>query len=242
MKTLMKHAILAAVLLAGLAPLLAEDAGSPESTFSLNPGPVTLTPSEPAPRSVAAPGAPLPESPPSLPLIPQALPGIPPAASVTGSAQSTPAQPAPVSASVSVKGSAEQLRQAIRIRELKTKVLLADAEVNAQRALADRARTPNGRRAALRNYYALLYTKIEKLDPTLKDTMEGVLYGQLLGLEQHRLVPAPLVEAIRELPGSHSDDHKPPGPAPTPTPVATPAAEKKNDGGGHRGFWSRLWS
>ena len=115
-------------------------------------------------------------------------------------------------------GTAEQLRQAIRIRELKTQ-LENNPDIVAQRTLAGKAKTNAGMRAALRNYYTLLYTKIEKIDPSLHDVVEGILFTKLSGLEQHKVRPSKLIEAIPEVPGSHSTDHTPPDSVPTDTAV-----------------------
>ena len=105
------------------------------------------------------------------------------------------------------KGTAEQLRQAIRIRELKT-VVEEDSEVVAQKATAECAKTEAGRCVAMRNYYTLLYTKMEKLDPSLSPVLEGQLHGILTRYEQHNVCPSVLIEPVVALPGSHSAEHK----------------------------------
>ncbi len=104
------------------------------------------------------------------------------------------------------KGTAEQLRQAIRIRELKT-LAHQDTAVIAELARAQSAATFEGRRVALRNYYTLLNAKIVKADPSLKEALEGELRRKLARLEQHRVRPSKLIEPIKELAGSRSSDH-----------------------------------
>lgn len=104
------------------------------------------------------------------------------------------------------QGTAEQLRQAVRIRELKT-VMQEDPEVQGWRAKAACTKTEEGRRVAMRNYYTVLYTKIEKLDPTLFPVLEGQLHDLLASYEQHSIRPSVLIEVITPLPGSRSEDH-----------------------------------
>ncbi len=111
-----------------------------------------------------------------------------------------------------------QLLQNIHIRELKTQAL-EDPAVKEENAKANAARTSEGRRVLRRNYYTLLYTKMEQLDPALHDALENQLFGTLYSLEQHRVRPSPLVERVAALPGSRSEDHRPkPKPVAKPTP------------------------
>lgn len=124
-----------------------------------------------------------------------------PLQAVPEAASATPAAPAALA-----KGSAEQLRQAIRIRELKTQVL-EDPEVQAQKEGARCAQTNAGRCVWMRNYYTLLYTKIEKIDPSLTEELEKQLHELLGRYEQHNVRPSVLIECVKELPGSHSADH-----------------------------------
>ncbi len=100
-------------------------------------------------------------------------------------------------------GTADALRQAIRIREAKTRAL-EDPAILAEKARADAARTPEGRRTALRNYYTLLYAKMGRLDKSLKPALEKELTADLRRLEQRRVYPSELVEAIQPLPGSRA--------------------------------------
>lgn len=183
------HAVLlAAALIAGFAHLRAQDAAA--SAVSAPPG---VNP------PVEAANPPLLQTPPLLP---------PPATrqDATPNAIATPAPVAPAPTAALKKGSAEQLRQAIRIRELKTQVE-EDPEVLTQKAMADCAQTPEGQRVLMRNYYTLLYTKMEGLDPSLKPVLERELHDVLVRYEQHNVRPSVLVEAVDELPGSDSADH-----------------------------------
>ena len=184
MKTLKTPALFAVALAAALVILHAQDAVIPPSS---------PTPAAPEPPSL------MPE---------QTLPQPSTEATPQTSGTEAVASPTPLK-----RGTAEQLRQAIRIRELKTR-LLEEPAIHDQRVLADTAKTDAGRRAALRNFYTLLYTKIEKIDPSLHDVVEGMLYNQLLALEQANVRPSKLLEPIAAVPGSHSEDHATPTPAP----------------------------
>ena len=122
-----------------------------------------------------------------------------------------PLPPAPATAAPQgalKKGTAEELRQAIRIRELRT-VVEEDPAVVEQKATAQGAKTEAGRCVAMRNYYTLLYTKIEQLDPSLKPVLETQLHYILRRYEQLRVRPTVLIEPIPALPGSRSTDHIP---------------------------------
>ncbi|GEM_PF-2573787 len=123
------------------------------------------------------------------------------------------------------KGTSAQLRQAIRMRQLKTD-LLSDPIIQAELARARAAKTPEGHRILMRNYFLLLYTRIEKIDPSLCTLAETELRDALGRYEQHSVRPSVLIEpGICPLPGSSSKDHPgvvPPSPTPTPSPSPTP--------------------
>lgn len=104
------------------------------------------------------------------------------------------------------KGGAELLQQAIRIRELKT-LLSRDPAVEAEKDRARRTRTPEGWRTAMRNYYAIFYKKMIAQDASLKQALEAELKVKLASLEQRRIYPSTLVEAVPVLPGSRSADY-----------------------------------
>lgn len=218
MHMLLFSALAAVVLGAGLGAVQAEDAGAPPLAGA---APAQVQPL----ISGSAVSAPAAELPPPLPLMPEATPDVPGAIPSVQAAKPTPAAVIPVKPPL--KGSVEQLRQSIRIRELETQVLNADPSIGAWRQVADSARTPNGFRAAMRNYYTLLFSRIEALDPSLKATVENILYQQLVSLEQPSLKPAKLIENIAELPGSHSAAHAPPTPTPKPSVSPTPLKNSK---------------
>lgn len=96
---------------------------------------------------------------------------------------------------------APQLRQAIRIRELRT-LVLQDPAVAQQWTLAGNAKTYEGRRVAMRNYYTLIAQKIIARDASLKEAVNERLRSQLRSLEQRHVRPSILVEPINPVPGS----------------------------------------
>jgi|GEM_PF-2248725 len=96
---------------------------------------------------------------------------------------------------------APQLRQAIRIRELRT-LVLEDPAVAEQWALAEKAKTYEGRRTALRNYYTLIAKKTIERDASLKEPVNERLKRQLRSLEQRHVRPSTLIEPIAPVPGS----------------------------------------
>ncbi|HWL54836.1 MAG TPA: hypothetical protein VNQ90_20505 [Chthoniobacteraceae bacterium] len=99
---------------------------------------------------------------------------------------------------------ADRLRAAIRIRELKT-ISQREPEIVAQRDLARDAKTYEGRRTALRNYYTLLSRSIIKKDATIKEPVEAELSRKLKDLEQDKVRPSVLIEAIEPVPGSRPE-------------------------------------
>lgn len=103
------------------------------------------------------------------------------------------------------RGTAEQLRLAARIRELKT-IAQSDPEVLAQLELERKATTPEGHRTAMRNYYTLLYRKIAKLDPSVEKAALQQLQAKLATLRQSRIRPSTLIEDIKRVPGSSPEE------------------------------------
>lgn len=174
--------LLAAALISGFAHVRAQDAAMPA---------VSAPPGVNPPVEAANP---------QLLQTPALLPPSP------AQREATPAPVAPSVPPVLKKGTAEQLRQAIQIRELKTQVL-EDPEVQAQKTLADCTKTPEGQRVLMRNYYTLLYTKMEGIDPSLKPVLERQLHDTLASYEQRNVRPSVLVESVAALPGSDSADH-----------------------------------
>lgn len=215
MKKLTTHAIAAATLIVGFAPIRAQEvapSGGPPPLVLDKPVPVA-TPAAPQP------GIPVPQP---LPLMPEATKGPPPKPSAAHNGMGVLIQGKKGKLPVGT-GTIDELRQNVRIRELTTQILQENAEIREWRVKAGQTRTYAGERAALRNYYTLLYTQIEKLDPSLHDVMERRLYTELFALEQHRIRPSKLIEPIVELPGSHSADHV----AAKPGPEALPAVSRE---------------
>ena len=213
MKMLKTPVILAAACVASFAFLRAQDA----APAAISPAATPAAAASPAPAASNEQPSLMPET-----ILPQPSISGTAATSGTSSLEDLPK-----------KGTAEQLRQAIRIRELRSQ-LAKDPAIEAQRILAEKAKTDAGMRAALRNYYTLLYLKIEKIDPSLHDTVEGILYTKLYSLEQHNVRPTKLIEPIAEVPGSRSDDHAPPEDADGSANPATGKADDKpveNDSG-----------
>ena len=185
------HSLLFVALISGLALARAEDVAPPAAP---NSSPEAGTPATLQPQDLQL--APIPQK--ELPSPELAAPAPNP-------------RPAPLK-----KGTAEQLREAIKIRELKT-VVEQDPEVLSQKAAAECAKTEEGRRVLMRNYYTLLYTKIEKLDPSLQPALEIQLHEILTRYEQHKVYPSVLIEPVVALPGSNSADHAPPAGEATPS-------------------------
>lgn len=161
------------------------------------------------------------------------FPAVPAPSLAPAEAPQPEATPAPGTAGQAApkKGTAEQLRQAIRLRELKTEVK-ADPAVQAELDKARCAKTEEGRRRWMRNYYTLLYAKIDHLDPTLHDLVVKERIESLLRYEQHMVRPSVLIEPVTSIPGSCAADpiapapaaasQKTPAPSPTPAPQTTP--------------------
>jgi len=106
------------------------------------------------------------------------------------------------------------LRQAIRIRELKTQILNdvsnpITALILVEKAKAKGATTYEGRRVALRNYHTLLAKRIVALDGSLKQPVEADLYNKLRELEQRRVRPSVLIEPVAPVEGSNSAAYEP---------------------------------
>ena len=203
MKTL--SALLAVALISGVLPARAQEAAAP-------------SPSQIPAATLDSGMAPL-DTPSLFPAAPASGQPTPPAAAPEPQPAAPEASPVPPAGG---KGTAEQLRQAIRIRELKT-LVLQDPQVLAEKCKADQTKTEEGRRVMMRNYYTLLYTKMEKIDPSLTETLEAQLVAILRRYEQHNVYPSTLIEDVTPLPGSCSTDHLAPGA----TPEGTPKPSKK---------------
>lgn len=104
-----------------------------------------------------------------------------------------------------------------------------DPEVVALRAKADAAKTPEDSRAALREYYRMLFAKIRKADPTLTARADAMENAYLTRLSQNQIEPTiPLhkPEPPTPLPGSPVK-YDAAASAPPPTPAAKPTPKPK---------------
>jgi len=96
-----------------------------------------------------------------------------------------PAPPSPIS----IESETEKRReQTIRYRELRVKAEQEPA-IAAMKAKADSARSPEDQRAALREYYRMLFARIIKLDKSLEEKCKTLEDAYLRRLAQTRLEP-----------------------------------------------------
>jgi len=128
----------------------------------------------------------------------------------------------------------------VRYKELRVQIE-KDPEVAALRAKADNASTPEDSRAALREYYRLLFKKMRKADPSLTARCDAMEAAYLARLSQNRVeptIPRELPPVPQPLPGSPvalaAASVKPsptpapkasPKPKPSPTPKASPSTK-----------------
>ncbi|GAB4175038.1 MAG: hypothetical protein Fur0032_14760 [Terrimicrobiaceae bacterium] len=95
----------------------------------------------------------------------------------------------PPSAVTDIESAAEKMRALnIRYREVRTRAESAP-EVVAMKERADAARTAEDQRAALREYYRLLFKKVASLDSKLKDKAAQMEDAYIRSLAQRRLEP-----------------------------------------------------
>lgn len=104
-------------------------------------------------------------------------------------------------------GRAEKLRQLVRLRQIRT-IAQRDPLIQNEKRRAEAARTPEGRRTLMRNYYFLLYQRMVKLEPSLKEDLQLDLVTKLARYEQRRIRPSILVEPYQPLPGSRLSDYQ----------------------------------
>lgn len=76
----------------------------------------------------------------------------------------------------------------VKFRKVKA-VLDRDAQLVELEDMADRAATPEDRRAARRAYYALFFSKVRKADPSLADYADRLERVSLFDLYQTRIEP-----------------------------------------------------
>jgi hypothetical protein len=164
-------------------PASPSDSNAPATAPS---APVQPDTNAPAPDSgVGSPG----QNPP--PSDPNAL--IPPPAE--------PEQPSPVNAS----GNEEKQRQ-----EQKTRYYTAKTQADKEEALAslqskaEKARTDEAKRQALRSYYDLLAKRMKKIDPSISEWIDTMHSAYLRRLEQVRVEPTIPLNAPPAAEGSES--------------------------------------
>ena len=84
----------------------------------------------------------------------------------------------------------KELERKMRVKLRRIKARLAqDPQLLELQDMAERATTPEDRRAARRSYYALFFDKVRKADPSLADFADKVEKGSLAGLYQTRIEP-----------------------------------------------------
>ncbi len=82
----------------------------------------------------------------------------------------------------------DELKQRVRLREARTKAL-RDPAVQAEWERANEVKTDYEKRAALTSYYKLLYSRIVKIDSSLKAPADKLLKQALAQFDQNRITP-----------------------------------------------------
>jgi hypothetical protein len=169
----------------------ASDAPAPADTNSTPSAPVAVDTNAPASNSgMGSPG----QNPP--PSDPNSL--IPPSVE--------PQQPSPVNAS----GNEAKQREDQKTRYYTAKTQADKEEVLASlQAKAEKAKSDESKRQALREYYDLLAKRMKKIDPSISDWIDTMHAAYLRRLEQVRVEPTIPVNAPPAADGSAS-------PSPTP--------------------------
>ena len=128
-----------------------------------------------------------------------------------------PPQPSPINTA----GNEDKQRQDQKVLYYTVKVKAdQDEGLIALQAKADKAKSDESKRQALRQYYDLLAKRMKKIDPSLSDWIDVMHSAYLRRLEQVRVEPTipinppPTVDAAA-------------GASPTPQPSATPSHKKK---------------
>lgn len=126
-------------------------------------------------------------TPPPLSLIPDMpAPVEKPRGSGGGSAAKTSADN-PVKKN-KTQANADEIADRIKFREAKTKAL-RDEKLQQQREIADAAKTDHEKRAALKQYYTMLYGRILKIDGSIKKLVSQRLQQSLKELDQSKVKP-----------------------------------------------------
>ncbi|MGB8167667.1 MAG: hypothetical protein WCF18_09275 [Chthoniobacteraceae bacterium] len=162
----MKRILALLALLVAAVPVLTAQEPSPAK-----PGRLQVAPA-------AASSAPMPAAEPEVTLIPEQVPqNVKPA----------PA-PQPEEKKSKTEQSAEELMERIHFREAKVKAE-RDPKVQAEWESATKAKTDYDKREALKRYYTLLYSRILKLDGSVRKTAELRQAAALRRLQQTRIDP-----------------------------------------------------
>jgi hypothetical protein len=82
----------------------------------------------------------------------------------------------------------ESVKERIRIREAKTKAQ-RDPAIQAEWAYSNQVKTDYEKRQSLQTYYQLLYTRMAKIDPSIKLATEVLLKASLAELNQSKIAP-----------------------------------------------------
>lgn len=98
---------------------------------------------------------------------------------------------------------ADDLKQRIRFREVKTRAL-SDPQVRDEWQRAEAARTDAGKREALRRFYERLYARMLRLDGSLKSRIAAAERSSLAMLRQSRIDPSETIEAPGTRPADFS--------------------------------------
>ena len=128
-----------------------------------------------------------------------------------------PEQPSPINSA----GNDEKQRQDQKVRYYSVKVKAdKDEDLTTLLAKADKAKSDEAKRQALRQYYDLLAKRMKKIDSSLSDWIDTMHSAYLRRLDQVRIEPSipinppPTVDAAA-------------GATPNPDPSATPSHKKK---------------
>lgn len=141
-----------------------------------------------------------------------------------------PEQPSPVNASGNEAKQRED--QKTRYYTAKTKADKEDS-LSSLQAKADRAKSDEAKRQALREYYDLLAKRMKKIDPSISDWIDTMHAAYLRRLTQVRVEPTipvnppPAADASPTPVSEKKKKNRKDEAEPAATPAATPSSEKK---------------
>ena len=142
-----------------------------------------------------------------------------------------PEQPSPINAA----GNEEKQRQDQKTRyyTVKVKADKEEALVSLQQK-ADKAKSDEAKRQALREYYDLLAKRMKKIDPSLSEWIDTMHAAYLRRLAQVRveptipLNPPPVPDAEADTAAASKKGKSKASPSPSPSPASDKKPEKKN--------------